>query len=137
MTYNLFTYGALMFPDIIQTLAQRAVRGEPASLNGYASFTVKDECFPALVPFPDSHTSGQLYRDLDESVMTRLDEFEGDLFVRTEVTVEIGTDNWVDAVTFVIAEDSYEELSTLEWDELDFRENYLADWVKEARSLTS
>ena len=64
MTYNLFTYGALMFPDIIQTLAQRAVRGEPASLNGYAAFTVKDECFPALVPFPDSRTSGQLYRDL-------------------------------------------------------------------------
>jgi gamma-glutamylcyclotransferase (GGCT)/AIG2-like uncharacterized protein YtfP len=136
MTYNLFTYGALMFPDIIQTLAQRPVRGEQATLSGYASFTVKDECYSALIPFPDMKTSGQLYRGLDEATLKLVDEFQGDLYVRTEVTVEIGTENWVDAVTYLLAPESCGELSSLEWDELDFRENYLADWVKEARNLT-
>ncbi len=136
MTTHLFTYGALMFPDILQTLAQRPIRSEQASLSGYASFTVKDECYPALIPFPDMHTSGQLYRGLDEATLELVDEFQGDLFVRTEVTVEVGNEQWVDAVTYVLAPDSFNELSSLEWDELDFRENYLADWVKDARNLT-
>lgn len=87
---DLFAYGTLMCADIM-----RAVSGcpNPAGISGllrdHCRLRVRGEQYPGLVPRSGASVEGIVYRAVPASAWARLDRFEGDLYVRTGVDVEL------------------------------------------------
>jgi len=87
---DLFAYGTLMCADIM-----RAVSGCPnpagtaGLLRGHTRLCVRGEHYPGLVPRPGARVEGIVYRAVPAAAWARLDRFEGDLYVRTVVDVEL------------------------------------------------
>jgi gamma-glutamylcyclotransferase (GGCT)/AIG2-like uncharacterized protein YtfP len=84
---NLFTYGTLMWPEVMKAVSGRRPAGEDAVLAGYRRLRVKGEVYPVIVPSADDSVEGLLYRGLDEEALRRLDRFEGEEYERVEVQV--------------------------------------------------
>lgn len=59
----------------------------PATLHNHHRFQIKERSYPALVPKPNSKVDGVLLRGLSSEDQQRLDDFEGDDYIRTLVTV--------------------------------------------------
>jgi gamma-glutamylcyclotransferase (GGCT)/AIG2-like uncharacterized protein YtfP len=128
---NIFAYGTLVLPEVMRHAAGRTFRCERASLNGYARLRVRNESYPALLPFPDMHTDGVVYFDVDEESVRCLDRFEGSLYRREEVNVKTETGEWVEAETYVVRIEERNRLSAEPWDEDDFRKRHLHAFLRE------
>jgi gamma-glutamylcyclotransferase (GGCT)/AIG2-like uncharacterized protein YtfP len=122
---NLFVYGTLLFPEILKKVTGQAFRRSFAVLRGYAEFMVRGETFSGLIPFPDRSMEGVIYHDVDAAAFRRIDAFEGDLFVRKEVTVETEDGEWVEAEAYCIRPRQRKRLTTRAWDEDVFRDKHL------------
>jgi len=87
---DLFAYGTLMCADIM-----RAVSGcpDPAGRTGllrnHSRLYVRGEHYPGLVPRPGASVEGIVYHAVPADAWVRLDRFEGDLYVRASVDVEL------------------------------------------------
>lgn len=84
-----FAYGSLMCADIMSQVAGRSLDGVVAVLPGHARHPVAGEDYPGLVPDPAGRVEGVLYRGVDAAALARLDAFEGDLYERLAVAVEV------------------------------------------------
>ena len=88
---NLFTYGSLMFAPVWDSLVGSHYRSEPAVLGGYRRFAVKGEDYPVIKPDPThSCVEGVVYYDVSADDVARLDEFEGEYYLRKVVHVIAG-----------------------------------------------
>jgi gamma-glutamylcyclotransferase (GGCT)/AIG2-like uncharacterized protein YtfP len=85
---NLFTYGTLMDPAIWNRVAGEPGVTQRALLTGYEARRLRGELFPGLVKSRGARLQGLLYSGVSDVAMKRLDEYEGDLYNRVEVTVE-------------------------------------------------
>jgi gamma-glutamylcyclotransferase (GGCT)/AIG2-like uncharacterized protein YtfP len=128
---NIFLYGTLMIPEVLRRVTGRAYDTRAAVLHGFARLKVKGESYPALLPFPDMETDGIVVLDVGTEALSRLDAFEGELYQREEVTVEVGQDEWLEAETFVIRPAAYARLSAEAWDEDEFRELHLRQFMRD------
>jgi len=87
---DLFAYGTLMCADIM-----RAVSGcpEPAGsaglLRDHCRLCVRGEHYPGLVPRPGGRVEGIVYHAVPADAWARLDRFEGGLYRRAGVDVEL------------------------------------------------
>ena len=93
MSWNIFTYGSLMFAEVWTRVVAADYRSVRARLEGHARFEVRDQTYPGMVPDANSQVAGVLYLDVDDADLARLDHFEGDDYVRSvlEVICEDGT----------------------------------------------
>ena len=86
---NIFAYGTLMIPSVMVAVTGRHFRSQKANLRNYARFTVKGESYPGIIPLTDAITEGIIYFNVNKFSLEQLDIFEGDLYERTHVRVEI------------------------------------------------
>lgn len=86
---HVFVYGTLMDPTLVRSLTGRTCRPETARLAGYRRFEPVGS-YPYILPCAEAVVDGALLRDLEGPALQRLDEYEGegDLYLRTAVTVE-------------------------------------------------
>lgn len=96
-----FTYGTLMCADIMAAVCGHAVRGEAATLRGYARHPVRDERYPGIRPDPRASVFGVVYRALGAEALARLDAFEGAQYQRRPVGVRLGNGEDIAAETYV------------------------------------
>lgn len=89
MTRHCFTYGSLMWADIMSRVVGAPVSAEPAWLDGHARHPVRGEDYPGLQAAPGQRVEGRLYRDLGDAAWPRLDAFEGAEYERMVVQVEV------------------------------------------------
>ena len=82
-----FTYGSLMWADIMARVCGRVLASEPARLFGHSRHPVRGEDYPGLRPAAGGVIEGRLYRGIDESLWRRLDAFEGADYERVQVSV--------------------------------------------------
>jgi gamma-glutamylcyclotransferase (GGCT)/AIG2-like uncharacterized protein YtfP len=127
---NLFVYGTLMIPSVMDAVAARKFRFVDAVLRGYARFTVKGESYPGIVPVPDAVTEGIVYLDVDELSFKRLDAFEGDLYQRTSISVETEKGEMFNAETYTIKREYRDCLSTKKWNVKEFSRKNLETFLK-------
>lgn len=99
VTPHCFTYGSLMWADIMARVCGREFASEPASLADHARHPVHGQDYPGLRPAPGGLVPGRLYRDVDAAAWARLDAFEGDEYERVRVDVRLAggatTSAWV------------------------------------------
>lgn len=75
---NAFTYGTLMFPEVIQNLTEgRVYESRDVILKGYGRRHVKGRVYPGLIVAPAEEVKGKLYLNLSNEDMKSLDYFEG------------------------------------------------------------
>lgn len=91
MALPLFTYGTLMYPDIIGPLLNRVPPARPGSVTGYRRLGVSGHDFPGLIPGGNDTVEGLVYDGLTMEEWERLTEYEGDFYILQETTVTCGS----------------------------------------------
>ena len=80
---NIFTYGSLMFAPVWDSLVDDHYHSESAVLGGYRRFAVRGEEYPVVKPdHRNACVEGVVYYDVAPPDIDRLDEFEGEYYMR-------------------------------------------------------
>ncbi|WP_420475715.1 gamma-glutamylcyclotransferase family protein [Noviherbaspirillum sp. ST9] len=101
MSFHVFTYGSLMFPEVWQRVVRGDYRSTPARLDGYARFEIAAETYPGMVAAAGSSVEGVLYFDVSFADMAALDAFEGTQYRRDMVRVVLESGESVEAGTYI------------------------------------
>ncbi len=115
-TFDLFTYGSLMCEDIMTKVAGIQLSGEPATLNGFRRYLVKDETYPGVAPEPGGIVSGIVYHGIRPASRQRLDRFEGEMYDRKPVTVQYADGRRAVVDCYLFRPEFAHRLSSTEWD---------------------
>jgi gamma-glutamylcyclotransferase (GGCT)/AIG2-like uncharacterized protein YtfP len=126
---NLFAYGSLMIPEVIQAVICREVFGESATLVGYLRQGLLGFSYPGLVKCPDASVDGRLYRDLSANDLLRLDAFEDDFYQRQTLTVQSRNGGINQASVYVITPESTGLLDGRPWCVETFRRQHLRGFL--------
>ena len=90
---------------------------------GYSRRAVKGEHYPALVPDGEGCVEGVVYRNLPVSAWARLDRFEGEMYMRQCVKIELKQGTTLLAATYVVQPAFVDSLEVSEWRFEDFLRN--------------
>jgi gamma-glutamylcyclotransferase (GGCT)/AIG2-like uncharacterized protein YtfP len=120
---HLFAYGTLMCEDIMKEVSGCCVSGAAGTVRGYSRRPVRGERYPALVPDEKGRVEGVVYRDLPVSAWDRLDRFEGRMYVRQTVRVELGGGAILPAATYIARREFLDRIEEAEWDFAEFLRN--------------
>ena len=130
---NLFCYGSLEFAEVMCEVTGQGFAGEPATLDGFARYRVRDAEYPGLVPEPGARTEGTLYRALDADSLAALDRFEGALYERRTLDVRTRDGGFAPAQVYVVREAHRHTLSREPWDKRAFARESLSSFVQRLR----
>lgn len=113
---RLFAYGTLMCEDIMQSVSGCRLSRMPGILRGYCRRAVKHQVYPAIVPDARCNVAGIVYFNVPPDAWHRLDLFEGDMYFREKVEIDLENGERVSAQTYV-AKPSYRmHLEDAAWD---------------------
>jgi gamma-glutamylcyclotransferase (GGCT)/AIG2-like uncharacterized protein YtfP len=113
---DLFAYGTLMCDDIMRAVSGRTYSGEIAILRGYRRLRVRGEHYPGLAEDTGASVDGVLYQRLPGPAWERLDRFEGPMYQRRCVSVELADGRSLLAQTYVVRPEYTWLLEDSEWD---------------------
>ena len=126
---DLFAYGTLMCTDIM-----RAVSGcpDPAGsaglLRDHTRLCVRGEHYPGLVPRPGASVEGIVYHAVPAAAWARLDRFEGSMYVRAGVDVELADATVCRVLTYLVRPELAGLLEDRLWQLEDFLRHGKADF---------
>jgi len=130
-TYRVFAYATLQFPEVLRHVLGRDLPGAAARLHGYRRARFVSGGFPGLLPDATATVDGTLYCSLRPADLARLDDFEGDLYVRRLVPVTAALETQLAFVYLVAAR--HRRLFTGEWDADDFVVHELGAFLERIR----
>ncbi len=116
----LFTYGSLMWADIMAAVAGATFPAESAVLPGFCRLCVRDEQYPGVVPAEQGVVAGIVYRGLGSEAWARLDRFEGEMYVRQPVLVRNASGSMAQVQCYVVQPEFRDRLTASEWDPAAF-----------------
>jgi gamma-glutamylcyclotransferase (GGCT)/AIG2-like uncharacterized protein YtfP len=101
MTRHIFTYGSLMFADVWEKVVRGKYRSGAAVATGHARFAIRGETYPGMVAASGQEVAGVVYFDVVAEDLAALDAFEGEVYRRDAVTVQLASGETVDADTYI------------------------------------
>ena len=117
---TLFVYGTLQLDAVMEAVTGRRFERTAAVLEGYRRRRVRSRAYPAITPSDHEGTEGVVFRGLDDETLRRLDVFEGDLYERRQLPVQVEGEGSIDAWVYVLAPEHAGRLSDQPWDLEDF-----------------
>lgn len=129
---QLFAYGTLMWPEVMQSVVGRRLLGVSARLSGYRRLRVKGEHYPVIIASLEDTVDGILYTDLSEHEFELLDQFEGEEYER--VSVRIGNS---EAQVYVLADGWWHIVNPCIWRAEDVRPEHLRSFCNEYKGWNS
>jgi len=133
---SLFTYGTLLFPEVLRTLIGRVPQSQIASIGGWRVATLRGRTYPGLIAAPGGIAHGRLLAGLSVDEWCILDNFEDRRYELRQIVLSAGQDSlayvWVDDV----------EVCSNIWDIQGFALTHLGAYVercaaRHGRSQTS
>ena len=118
---DLFCYGSLQIPMVIEAVVGRRFKGRAAELNGYAAFEVRRAEYPGIRPTPHRTTPGKIYFRLTSGELAILDRFEGPLYQRRRLVVRMCDGRRRGVWAFAVKPGRYQRLTATLWRQRDFR----------------
>lgn len=109
-----------MCADIMADVSGCCLSAISGILRGYQRRSVKGAEYPAIVPQADSSVEGVVYRDVPVSAWERLDRFEGEMYVRQLVPIELPDGATVLAGTYVARPESLDIIDQSDWNFANF-----------------
>ena len=113
----------------MQAVTSLNLKPVAATLTGYQRFKIKERTFPGLIEKEITITDGMLYRDLDETAIQKLDQFEDVMYERCLVDVEVESKT-EQAFVYVTQKEFEACLLDQEWSLDEFRKKYLRLYLK-------
>jgi gamma-glutamylcyclotransferase (GGCT)/AIG2-like uncharacterized protein YtfP len=123
---NLFAYGTLMWPEILESVMGRRMAGEKMVLAGYTRLRVKGQHYPVILQSLEDSVEGVLYTNLTAEEFQSLDAFEGVEYDRTEVCIS-GTPAFV----YVLSDDWKHIADSKPWKPEDLAADELAQFCSD------
>ncbi len=120
---HLFAYGTLMCEDIMEQVAGYRLAYESGTLKGFSRRSVKGEDYPALVLQETGYVDGVVYRNVPNTVWERLDRFEGEMYARQSVHIDLKDGSALLVVTYVVRPEFLNYVDQFEWDFDEFFRN--------------
>jgi gamma-glutamylcyclotransferase (GGCT)/AIG2-like uncharacterized protein YtfP len=127
---HIFTYGSLMIPAVMRAVTACDFLSISASLQDYARYRVKGQSYPGIVPEKDALTRGILYFHVDPDSVKRLDDFEGEWYVRIPVKISTDAGRLLRAESYAFKEKYRNLLSSEGWDVKTFEINHLKAFMQ-------
>lgn len=84
---NLFVYGVLISPRVLEAVTKKKFESEPAILSGFERLAVSGKTYPAAIVSKKSKIEGILLKNVDNDSLRTLDDFEGDEYEGRSVEV--------------------------------------------------
>lgn len=134
MTFSLFAYGSLMYPEIIRIALKRIIDDleiRDAVLDGYRRVAIADKFYPTGIASPGSTIHGKLISGLSDDDLERLDRYEASFYVRKTVTVR--TERGVEEVFAYIDGRNPLPFALKEWDQKMYEEQVFS---REKKKIT-
>jgi gamma-glutamylcyclotransferase (GGCT)/AIG2-like uncharacterized protein YtfP len=113
---HLFAYGTLMCEDIMERVSGCRLSAAPAILRGYRRLSVRGAEYPGIIPHEGSRVEGLVYRHVSDSAWIRLDRFEGEMYARQRVQIELHDGATLLAAAYVVQPHFRGGLEKTEWD---------------------
>lgn len=126
MKASLFCYGTLQAKEIIDTITGLSLQGSPATLQGFGCYRVKKAVFPGILPEAQGQVVGTFYTGLHGQALQRLDAFEGELYLRQQVTIINDKRQPTSAWAYVIKQHCRHLLTREPWYYEDYEDRFLA-----------
>jgi len=126
---NLFVYGSLMYEQVWRRLVTRKFLQKAARLSGYRRLRIKNEDYPALVKGIGT-VFGNLWLDVDDENLRRLDRFEAACYQRVPGVVIDESGAEIAVEYFEIKESHRSIVEEVEWNEREFERKGLSRFVK-------
>lgn len=120
---HLFAYGTLMCADIMQEVSGTLPKHRRGVLAGYARFRVRGQAYPGLIQREGHRVDGVVYLDVPAPAFERLDRFEGEMYARRTVSIDMECGGRLTAETYVIRPEYIDRLEDVEWDFSEFLNN--------------
>ncbi len=133
MSAHLFTYGTLELPEVFAAVTGQSLDGSPATLNGYARYRLEGEVYPGIIVAPGEGLQGTLYRDLDPAIHRKIDHYEDTCYEKRQVRVTTKEGLELFAMAYVIPDEKSRLLSTRRWDQQQFIEQHLENFLRYIR----
>ncbi|MGD9969577.1 MAG: gamma-glutamylcyclotransferase family protein [Sulfuricurvum sp.] len=112
-------------------MVQGRYRRIKAGLRGFERYSVLHEEYPGILPSPHARVEGIVYFDVDESDLAVLDDFEGEYYFRTSVSLESPDQGALQAEVYVIRSEYSNLLSGESWSETKFETVGLPRFMKQ------
>ncbi len=134
MAFKLFTYGVLMYPELLTRLTGKTFVTSAATLQNHQRYALKKKDAPAspvIVHEPDASVNGLLVHDVDDNLSALLDDFEDvdlGLYVRELVPVLDAQGCEHEALTYVAGPEALDHLDGV-WDPEKFLEQHYEDYL--------
>jgi gamma-glutamylcyclotransferase (GGCT)/AIG2-like uncharacterized protein YtfP len=120
MTAHLFAYGTLICEDIMFEVSGCRLTGVRGFLRDYGRGTIRGEVYPGIVAKPGKVVEGVLYSDVPEAAWERLDTFEGEMYQRRAIRVELEDGAVREAQAYVLRPEFEHTLSASPWSPEEF-----------------
>jgi gamma-glutamylcyclotransferase (GGCT)/AIG2-like uncharacterized protein YtfP len=115
MTAHLFAYGTLICEDIMFAVSGRRSTGVRCLLRDYERGKIQGEVYPGIVARTGKVVEGVLYSDVPEAAWERLDLFEGEMYQRKVIQVELEDGAVREAQAYVLRPEFEHALSASPW----------------------
>ena len=119
----------------MEIVAGRRFASCAARLRGYRRRLLRGVVYPGLVPAADDTTAGVLWQGLDRAALARIDRFEGNLYLRPLLRVELESGAECEAFVYVLRPDRHALASEASWSEADFRARHLGEYLAACRTF--
>jgi gamma-glutamylcyclotransferase (GGCT)/AIG2-like uncharacterized protein YtfP len=117
---HLFAYGTLMCEDIMQEVSGCLLKHRRGVLKGYVRQRVKGQVYPGLLQREANRVDGVVYLNVPASAWERLDRFEGEMYARRTVSIEMDSGGRLAAETYIVRPEYVDRLEEAEWDFSEF-----------------
>lgn len=121
---SLFTYGTLLFPEVLHALLGREPQSKSASVGGWRVAALKNRTYPGLVAAPGEITHGRLLTELNGHEWRLLDNFEDCRYELRQITLIGGQSS----LAYIWVDDA--ETCSKTWDPQAFASTHLAAYVE-------
>jgi gamma-glutamylcyclotransferase (GGCT)/AIG2-like uncharacterized protein YtfP len=128
-TGDVFTYGTLIFAEVMTAVCGERFASLPATLAGFERVRVRGAVYPAARHRAGASIDGVLYLGVGDAALARLDRFEGEMYARRRVQVRRGDGATCEAATYVVATAYAARLEDEPWDAEQFRRDHLASYL--------
>lgn len=132
---NVFTYGTLCLPEVMQLVTGKTFQMNHARLEGFKCNLVRNKIYPGIVEAKESSVTGIVHFDVDQSSLNLLDCFEDIIYQRQLVNVVLEDNKLVEAFVYVLKQDEKYCLSQEPWDEYHFRSHQLENYLRRIQGI--
>ena len=127
---NVFAYGTLQIPEVMQAVTGALFPSQPAWLEGYARYRLSGLSYPGLRAKEGSMTDGVLYRGVGREALAKLDAFEDTFYHRASLRVTTVSGDWMPAEVYIIPPEHGKLIDFRPWSFEEFRRDALAAFLK-------